>query len=143
MEIGKKLKQLREAKKFSQGVIEKRTGLLRCYISRVENGHTVPSYETLVKLARALEVPTYRLFTDEEHVKMPKLPSVPNDGWGRNIKQSKELRAFGRALSKLDERSHKLLMTLAQQMEQPKLSAVRHRIGNSCLRFRLRKPPLS
>jgi transcriptional regulator with XRE-family HTH domain len=49
--------------------MEKRTGLLRCYISRVENGHTVPSVDTLEKMAGALEVPMYRLFTDEVHVK--------------------------------------------------------------------------
>jgi transcriptional regulator with XRE-family HTH domain len=53
-------------KKLSQGDIEKRTGLLRCYISRVENPHTVPAIETLEKMARALEVPMYRLFHDGE-----------------------------------------------------------------------------
>ena len=42
MIIGDRLRALREEKKLSQGEIEKRTGLLRCYISRVENGHTVP-----------------------------------------------------------------------------------------------------
>src|SRR5216683_188720 len=57
MIIGDRLRALREEKKFSQGDIEKRTGLLRCYISRVENGHTVPAIETLEKMARALEVP--------------------------------------------------------------------------------------
>ena len=57
MIIGDRLRELREAKKPSQGDIEKRTGLLRCYISRVENGHTVPAVETLEKLARAFEVP--------------------------------------------------------------------------------------
>ena len=56
MVIGNRLKELRESKELSGG-IEKRTGLLRCYISRVENGHTVPSIETLEKMARALEVP--------------------------------------------------------------------------------------
>jgi len=55
MIIGDRLRALREVKKFSQGDIEKRTGLLRCYISRVENGHTVPAIETLEKMARALE----------------------------------------------------------------------------------------
>ena len=55
MVIGNRLKELRESKQLSQGDIEKRTGLLRCYISRVENGHTVPSIETLEKMARALE----------------------------------------------------------------------------------------
>jgi len=56
MLIGDRLRELREEKKLSQGDIEKRTGLLRCYISRVENGHTVPAVETLEKLARALEI---------------------------------------------------------------------------------------
>jgi transcriptional regulator with XRE-family HTH domain len=62
MIIADRLKTLRESKSLSQGDIEKRTGLLRCYISRVENGHAVPSVETLEKLARAFEVPLYHLF---------------------------------------------------------------------------------
>jgi transcriptional regulator with XRE-family HTH domain len=61
MVIGDRLKTLREAKDLSQGDIEERTGLLRCYVSRVENGHTVPSVETLKKVARALELPLYHL----------------------------------------------------------------------------------
>ncbi len=36
MIIGERLRTLREQKNLSQGQIEKRTGLLRCYISRVE-----------------------------------------------------------------------------------------------------------
>ena len=55
MIIGDRIRGMREEKKLSQGDIEKRTGLLRCYISRVENGHTVPAIETLEKIARALE----------------------------------------------------------------------------------------
>src|SRR4029077_2296706 len=55
--IGDRLQTLRKQKQLSQGDIEERTGLLRCYISRVENGHTVPTIETLEKMARALEVP--------------------------------------------------------------------------------------
>ena len=50
MIIGERLRGFREEKKLSQGDIEQRTGLLRCYVSRVENGHTVPSVETLEKL---------------------------------------------------------------------------------------------
>jgi transcriptional regulator with XRE-family HTH domain len=64
--IGDRLQALREEKQLSQGDIEKRTGLFRCYISRVENGHTVPAIETLEKMARALEVPMYQLFYDGE-----------------------------------------------------------------------------
>jgi transcriptional regulator with XRE-family HTH domain len=62
MVIGDRLRELRESKTLSQGDIEQRTGLFRCYISRVENNHTVPSVATLEKLARALEVPMYQLF---------------------------------------------------------------------------------
>jgi transcriptional regulator with XRE-family HTH domain len=61
--IGDRLRSIRGEKKLSQGDVEKRTGLLRCYISRVENGHTVPAIETIEKFARALEVPMYQLFT--------------------------------------------------------------------------------
>ena len=62
MLIGQRLRLLRENKNLSQGDIEKASGLLRCYISRVEHGHTVPSLETLERFADALEVPLYRLF---------------------------------------------------------------------------------
>jgi transcriptional regulator with XRE-family HTH domain len=62
MSIGARIRALREQKGLSQGDIEKVTGLLRCYTSRVENGHTVPSLETLERFAAALNVPLYRLF---------------------------------------------------------------------------------
>ena len=77
MVIGNRLRTLREHKNMSQGDIEKRTGLLRCYISRVENGHTVPAIETLEKMARALEIPMYQLFYDGEEPPAPKLPKLP------------------------------------------------------------------
>src|SRR5271170_319661 len=102
MVIGTKLRELREAKSLSQGDIEKRTGLLRCYTSRVENGHTIPSVDTLEKYARALEVPLYRFFTDGQPVKMPKLPQSDDDGaWGSGGKQRAELRLFAKAFSKM------------------------------------------
>jgi transcriptional regulator with XRE-family HTH domain len=76
MQIGAKLREQREAKNLSQADIEKRTGLIRAYTSRVEHGHTVPSIGTLEKYANALEVPLYRFFTDEVSVKVPKLPRL-------------------------------------------------------------------
>ena len=56
MIIGDRLRELREEKKLSQGDMEERTGLFRCYVSRVENGHTIPAIETLEKMARALPI---------------------------------------------------------------------------------------
>ena len=49
MLIGQRLRDIREMKNLSQDDIEEATGLVRPYISRVENGHTVPSIETLQK----------------------------------------------------------------------------------------------
>jgi transcriptional regulator with XRE-family HTH domain len=74
MLIGQRIRQLRENKTLSQGDIEKASGLLRCYISRVEHGHTVPSLETLERFAAALDVPLYRLFyTGEDAPATPHL----------------------------------------------------------------------
>ena len=73
MLIGTRLRQLREQKQLSQGDIEERTGLLRCYVSRVENGHTVPSLETLERFAGVLDVPLYQLFFNGDEA-----PPTPN-----------------------------------------------------------------
>ena len=73
MLIGTRLRQLREQKQLSQGDIEERTGLLRCYVSRVENGHTVPSLETLERFAGVLDVPLYQLFVSGDEA-----PPTPN-----------------------------------------------------------------
>ncbi len=62
MKVGQRLRELREAKNLTQVDMEQRTGLFRCYTSRVEWGHTVPSIRTLEKYARALEIPLYKLF---------------------------------------------------------------------------------
>jgi len=74
MLIGSRLRQLREQKQLSQGDIEERTGLLRCYVSRVENGHTVPSLETLERFAGVLDVPLYQLFFSGDEA--PPTPSL-------------------------------------------------------------------
>jgi transcriptional regulator with XRE-family HTH domain len=118
MEIGVKLRALRVAKNLSHGDIEKRTGLFRSYTSRVEHGHTVPSIGTLEKYAHALEVPLYRFFTDEASVKMPKLPKSESDSslWGVRAKERGAFQTLAKALSRMDERGRKLLLSMAQGM---------------------------
>ena len=134
MIIGGRLRALREEKKLSQGDIEKRTGLLRCYISRVENGHTVPAVETLEKFARAMETPLYQLFCE------PNLPSETsslaehemrkNGDWGNTREQARLLGQFRRLLSRIGENDRELLLLMAQGMirtrkikQRPALSA--------------------
>lgn len=120
MIIGDRLRELREANELSQGDIEKRTGLLRCYISRVENGHTVPAIETLEKLVRAFEIPLYQLFYDGNEP--PKLPNLlkrktpDNIAFGSNGKQSRYLHKLTRCLSKAEEADRKLIIVIPQKM---------------------------
>ncbi len=120
MVIADRLRGLREAKKLSQGDIEKRTGLIRSYISRVENGHTVPAIETLEKLARALEVPLYQLFYDGEQP--PKLPHLPKRRtaedivWGSAGKHARFLNRLRRLLGKMNESDRTLLLHMAHKM---------------------------
>jgi transcriptional regulator with XRE-family HTH domain len=120
MVIGDRLRELRESKNLSQGDIEKRTGLLRCYISRVENGHTVPAIETLEKLARALEIPLYQLFYDgEEPPKLPNLlkrKTTDDITFGNSGKQATYLHKLRKCLSKAAEPDRKLIMAIAQKM---------------------------
>ena len=65
MKIGSTIRGYRLQKGLSQGDIEKRTGLLRCYLSRVENGHTVPSLDTLSKIDHALDLPLAQFFAED------------------------------------------------------------------------------
>src|ERR1700692_2456144 len=120
MIIGDRLRALREQKNFSQGDVEKRTGLLRCYISRVENGHTVPAIETLEKLAPALDIPMYKLFYDgEEPPALPNLPkrkTADDIAWGSKGKDARALGRFRRLLGRIDEGDRRLLMYMAQKM---------------------------
>ena len=123
MVIGQRLRELRESKKLSQGDVEQRTGLIRCYTSRVENGHTVPTIETLEKYARALEIPLYRFFYEgDEPPKKPKLPPAKRAEplWGTSGKTWPELRRLAMALHGMDERRRKLLFLLAQGMARRK-----------------------
>jgi transcriptional regulator with XRE-family HTH domain len=118
MVIGNRLKELRESKNLSQGEIEKRTGLLRCYISRVENGHTVPNLETLEKMARALELPMYRLFHDGEvPAGLSKLkPPKDDDAFGSRGAQADYLSKLRKLLAKMEPSDQNLLLHMAQKV---------------------------
>jgi transcriptional regulator with XRE-family HTH domain len=124
MIVGDRLRELREAKKLSQGDIEKRTGLLRCYISRVENGHTVPAVETLEKMARALELPLYHLMYDGD--KVPEAPTaIPSNRdksqtWGNGGKDAHYFQKLRRLLSKMNSDDRKLLLYTLQKMAHGK-----------------------
>jgi transcriptional regulator with XRE-family HTH domain len=107
MGIGERLRALRLARKLSQGDIEERTGLFRCYISRVEGGHVVPSLETLRKFAEAFDVELYQLFYSGSA--KPSAPKAPVQG----PLKSQE-RALVEVFRRASSRDQKLLLDLAR-----------------------------
>jgi transcriptional regulator with XRE-family HTH domain len=124
MIIGDRVRQLREHKKLSQGDIERRTGLLRCYVSRIENGHTIPSVETLEKLARALDVPMYQLLYDGE--KPPRLNNLPSRKgadeivWGAGGKHAHWFEQLRHLLAETSEDDRKLVMSMVRKISKLK-----------------------
>jgi len=110
MNIGETIRTLRLQKGMSQGDIEKRTGLLRCYLSRVENGHTIPSLDTLAKISSAMEVPLAHFFAE----------GAPGDGM-RHLPQLSEeeirfLTQIRRYASNLNDSDRKLVLAMVKKM---------------------------
>jgi transcriptional regulator with XRE-family HTH domain len=117
MVIGDRLRQLRESKNLSQGDIEKRTGLLRVYISRLENGHTIPHVDTLEKLAAAFDVPLWKIFHEGDQ---PARPVVPSRGLQLSATESANDRKFylklARLLGRMTVKDRHLLFYAVQKM---------------------------
>jgi transcriptional regulator with XRE-family HTH domain len=116
--IGDRLRSIREEKNLSQGDVQKTTGLLRCYISRVENGHTVHSVATLEKLARAFDIPLYQIFYEDEQSPASFVIAPDNAGrtdWGSSRKGARLLHRFQALLAKMKERDRQLLIGLAHR----------------------------
>jgi transcriptional regulator with XRE-family HTH domain len=122
MLIGQRLRLLREEKALSQGDIEKASGLLRCYISRVEHGHTVPSLETLERFSDALEVPLYRLFYEGQDA-----PATPHltprrsleelaDDVGPSGTEARFLLKLSRLVGKMADHDRALLLDFAHRL---------------------------
>ena len=107
MEIGERLRELRQAKGLSQGDIEERTGLVRCFLSRLECGHGIPSLGTLEKIAEALDLELYQIFYSGE----PKRLARQASRQGSLKTQERDLLEVFRRLSPPDK---KLLLGLAR-----------------------------
>ena len=122
MMLSDRLRVIRQQKKLSQGDMERRTGLLRCYISRIENGHTVPEIETLQRLAHALEVPLYQLFYDGEKPPEPinVLREVDRDEWAAQKSAGPFMRKLCRCLGRMEPKDRELVLVMASRMSRPR-----------------------
>ena len=133
MLIGDRLKTLREAKNFSQGDIEKKTGLLRCYVSRVENGHTVPAVETLEKFARALDLPLYHLMFDgDAPPTLPKLAKPDKAGSLESSRQGKMLmQKLVPLLAKMSQDDRNLILFMAGRVSRKRGTKVKRKAASA------------
>jgi transcriptional regulator with XRE-family HTH domain len=108
LKIGTAIRAYRLQKGLSQGDIEKKTGLLRCYLSRVENGHTIPSLDTLSKIARALDLPITQFFADDSLNRQANLPKLSDD----ELRFLTQIRRYSTSLNDSDR---KLLLAMVKK----------------------------
>jgi transcriptional regulator with XRE-family HTH domain len=108
MKIGTTIRGHRLQKGLSQGDIEKKTGLLRCYLSRVENGHTVPSLDTLSKIAQALDLPIAQFFAEDSLDRGMNAQKLSDE-------EMRFLTQIRRYSSNLNESDRKLLLAMVKK----------------------------
>lgn len=117
MEIGRRLRELRKGRRLSQGELEIRTGLLRCYTSRVENGHTVPSVETIEKYAIALGIPLAEFFSKGEvSLQVDPLAASEAAKWRPTPREQIEREKLVAAIAATESDDRELLTALAQRL---------------------------
>jgi transcriptional regulator with XRE-family HTH domain len=109
MNIGETIRNYRLQKGMSQGDIEKRTGLLRCYLSRVENGHTIPSLDTLSKIAGAMDLPLSQFFSEGHSNGHKGLPQLSDD----EVRFLSQIRRYSVSLNDSDR---KLVLAMVKKM---------------------------
>lgn len=112
MNIGETIRNFRLQKGMSQGDIEKRTGLLRCYLSRVENGHTIPSLDTLAKIAGSLEMPLGQFFAESAADNGKNLPQLSEE----EVRFLSQIRRYS---SNLNDSDRKLVLAMVKKMAVP------------------------
>jgi len=111
--IGEVIKTYRSQRGLSQGDIERRTGLLRCYLSRVENGHTVPSLETLAKIAEAMEISLADFFPGTETPRDKETQKMLGELSQDEIRFLAEIKKYSTTLSEGDKR---LVLAMIRKM---------------------------
>ena len=140
MIIGDRIREFRIAKRLSQQDLQDRTGLLRGYLSRVENGHTIPSLQTLEKFAGALEIPLYQLFYDSDKATAPPELAGQHSSkeipWGASGKDAHHFAALRRHLGLMSEANRLLFLSVAQKISlrrarAAKLSATKQPVQKS------------
>jgi transcriptional regulator with XRE-family HTH domain len=117
MDVGRRLRELRKSRRLSQGDLERRTGLLRRYASRVENGHTIANIETIEKYAIGLGVPLVAFFSKMGGPPPPELLWASENRRSRSkSKERFHIHTPAASLAALERQDRQLLVALAQRL---------------------------
>jgi transcriptional regulator with XRE-family HTH domain len=128
VEIGRRLRELRESRNLSQGDLEVRTGLLRCYTSRVETGHIVPGVDTIEKYANALGIPLSAFFSIDANPPGVEPPLIPQKSdWGSTPRERFQNRKIVSALTMMEDQDRQLVLALVKRLTKTK-RAKRHKL---------------
>ena len=91
--------------------------MLRVYILRIENGHTVPSVQTLEKFARALEIPLYQFFYErKKYASLDLYERMDRSIWGANRRDNRFGGKLRHLLARMGESDRRLLLRMAEKM---------------------------
>ncbi|WP_246100844.1 helix-turn-helix domain-containing protein [Palleronia caenipelagi] len=86
LDLGNRMKAVRQACGFTLEVAAQRTGLALSTIHKIENGRVSPSYENLVRISRAYDVGMERLFSSDHEAHQTTRMTVTKAGQGRKVR---------------------------------------------------------
>ena len=120
--IGARLRRLRKLMRMSQRDVEQRASLCQSYISNVENGHIVPTLETLQRFAKALDVPLSALFySGEPRPTRPRLEALETlekraQEGGKAGRDARFLLKLRTLLVRIPETDRRLFLSLVKEL---------------------------
>jgi transcriptional regulator with XRE-family HTH domain len=113
VDIGKRLRELREAKGLSQSDVGDRSDLPRTHVSLVENGRSTPTLQVLERWANALGVDLYQLFVVGDG--QPDAPELPE-----RIPIGSQERTLLGLFAKMPAEDRSLLISMARDLVKRK-----------------------
>jgi transcriptional regulator with XRE-family HTH domain len=129
MNIGKRIRKLREAKGLTQTEVAKRTGLLPSYVSRIEGDRTNPEIPMLERIAAALGLRLYQFFFDGNG-QPTELPLFKRMKHRQRDTEWAELQEFGKLLARMSNRNRAMLFGAAQHLAKRSARSRRARSGS-------------
>ncbi|MBU2890888.1 helix-turn-helix domain-containing protein [Celeribacter halophilus] len=85
-ELGSRMKAVRQAAGLTLEAAAQKSGVALSTIHKIENGRVSPSYENLVRIARAYDIGMERLFSEDHDAHQTTRMTVTKAGQGRVVR---------------------------------------------------------